>query len=333
LGELKILQQEAFVLSRLDSSPIPLDQLNAMIGDAVENLRGTIYSLWLGGLLSRQDRSAAFSEERLSYLKAANLELKKPAKVPMAVSTAEPSPEKIDKSERPALNEEKAPFDLESCLERIETAENSYHVLGIPHSAKTEDIRKAYYSLAKMLHPDRYRREVPELLRRIEKAFTELAQAHESIKTPEARQNYELRMRQAERDRVNVEDSNVETNKQDHQAAVDFERGFALQLEGEFEAAVPFLARAAHYQPKNARYHAYYGKALSADDNQRHKAEKELATAVQLEPENATIRLMLAEFLIKYKLMKRAEGELNRLLEMSPGNKEALRLLDRLQAN
>jgi len=42
---------------------------------------------------------------------------------------------------------------------------------------------------------------------------------------------------------------------------------------------------------------------------------------------------MLAEFFIKYKLLKRAEGELNRLLEISPENRDALRMLDRLRVN
>jgi hypothetical protein len=39
---------------------------------------------------------------------------------------------------------------------------------------------------------------------------------------------------------------------------------------------------------------------------------------------------MLAEFFIQYKLFKRAEGELNRLLENNPNNYEAHKLLDSL---
>ena len=101
-----------------------------------------------------------------------------------------------------------------------------------------------------------------------------------------------------------------------------------LQLNGDLEEALPFLARAAYYAPQNARYHAYYGKALSADENQRHKAENALSTAIRLEPQNESFRLMLAEFFIRYKLMKRAEGELTRLLAISPDNKQARTLLD-----
>ena len=328
-NEAGLLQQEVFVLSRLDSSPVTLNQLIALSGDLAENVVEVIYSLWLGGFLTRTGWQAAFSEDRISYIKSANMELKKAAKMVLPVAKTE----KVVEAAKSEVVEDAAPFDLEECLIRIESAQNFYDVLGILPSTKIADVRKAYYRLAKMLHPDRYHNDAPELLRRIERAFTELGQAHESIKTPEARQSYDLRIRQIERDKAEVAAPTGDGGSKGDQAASDFERGFALQLEGEFDSAVPFLARAAYYAPKNARYRAFYGKALSADVNQRHKAEKELVTAVQLEPGNTSFRLMLAEFFIKYKLLKRAEGELNRLLEISPENRDALRLLDRLRAN
>jgi hypothetical protein len=39
---------------------------------------------------------------------------------------------------------------------------------------------------------------------------------------------------------------------------------------------------------------------------------------------------MLAEFFLKMKLVKRAEGELNRLLDIVPDHREARALLDSL---
>ena len=43
-------------------------------------------------------------------------------------------------------------------------------------------------------------------------------------------------------------------------------------------------------------------------------------------------RLILAEFFIQVNLMKRAEGELNRLLAIFPSNREARALLDSIRA-
>jgi predicted Zn-dependent protease len=103
-------------------------------------------------------------------------------------------------------------------------------------------------------------------------------------------------------------------------------------MEDEYDDALPFLARAAHFAPDNARYHAYYGKALSADVKQRHKAEAEMQTAVKLGPNNPAFRLLLAEFFVEVNLKKRAEGELNRLLAMFPGNREAIEMLESLKS-
>jgi predicted Zn-dependent protease len=115
-------------------------------------------------------------------------------------------------------------------------------------------------------------------------------------------------------------------------AAEDFDRGFRLLMGNNTKGALPLLARAAHLAPKNARYHAFYGKALSHDDKHRHKAEGEMQTAIKLEPQNPGYRLILAEFFVRIKLLKRAEGELNRLLAAFPDNTEARSLLDSLQS-
>jgi predicted Zn-dependent protease len=111
----------------------------------------------------------------------------------------------------------------------------------------------------------------------------------------------------------------------------EFEQGLSLLMDEEFETAIPFLARAVHLANNNARFHAYYGKALASDKNQRHKAEAELQAAVKLDENNANYRLMLAEFFIEVGLAKRAEGELNRLLAIFPDNKEATILFDTLR--
>jgi len=95
--------------------------------------------------------------------------------------------------------------------------------------------------------------------------------------------------------------------------------------------ALPLLARAAHYAPDNARHRAYYAMALSHDHTRRHQAEGEMQAALRIDPQNATFRLMLAEFFIDLGLKKRAEGELKRLLAIFPSNREALDLLHSLK--
>jgi len=323
--------QEAFIMSRLEAAPVTLDQLISLSGLEREEALSVIYSLWLVGCLKRHGRAAAFSEQYLKAVRAANLELKR-AKPAAAARVAVPeAPVVVEEEEYAdvATNEE---FDLEETLKRIESAQTYYQIFNIDPSAKVAAIRRSYYRLAKMLHPDRYRGEKPDLIARIERAFTELSSAHETLKNTDSRQGYDIKMRQAERDRSRINPTGKELSKQEEQAAADFERGFDLQLNGQFEAALPYLARAAHYSPENARYHAYYGKALAMDETQRHKAEKELVTAMRLDPSNTAFKLLFAEFLIRNNLFKRAEGELVRLLQASPDNREARTMLDSLRA-
>jgi predicted Zn-dependent protease len=115
------------------------------------------------------------------------------------------------------------------------------------------------------------------------------------------------------------------------QAAEHFDRGLTFLMDKDPEGALPHLTRAVHYAPNNARYHAYYGKALSADESQRHKAEASMQKAVKLDPDDPALRMLLAEFFIQFKLMKRAEGELTRLLALFPTDRKAADLLEKLQ--
>lgn len=329
--DLDLSPQEAFVLSRFDTAPLSLEHVMSLSGSSESDVMQTLYGLWMGGLIERQNWNPAFSDIKIATILSANVGVKtrsEARQLPKTRRVAVP----IEIAEENAPSDEE--FDLEDQLSRIESAENYYEILRVDPVAKVATIRKSYFRMAKLLHPDRYHNEEPELLARVERAFTELAQAHETLKNNESRRSYDLRLSQETdaRERARASGISPDANKQETQAAEDFERGLRLQLEREFEAAIPFLARAAHFAPRNARYRAFYGKALSSDETQRHKAEGEIQAAIKLEPQNDAFRLILAEFFVRFNLVKRAEGELTRLLKSSPGNKEAQALLDTLRS-
>jgi predicted Zn-dependent protease len=143
--------------------------------------------------------------------------------------------------------------------------------------------------------------------------------------------DYRVRKELAEREKVSAAGGEGRDVVHQERAAENFDTGFTLLMDGETEHAIPFLARAAHYSPKNARYRAYYGKALATDESQRHKAEAEIQAAIKLDPESPTFRLILAEFFVQFNLRKRAEGELKRLLAILPSNEDAKAMLAKLQ--
>ena len=342
-ARIDMLPAEAFVLSRFEDSFLDVETISVLSGLAEDETLKILYALWLGGFVSRQDWNAAFSERKISAILSANLTLKKDEKTslaapqevkPVNIQTAETRAEKpvIEKREIAPVEEK---LSLEDYLRRIENAGNHYETLNIPTDATPDTIKQAYFTLAKRFHPDLfYKKTDAKLFQRVQRAFTEFAQAYETLKTESSREvyNYKMRKELAEmetptKDKNSATDS---TRKQADYAAENFEQGFTHLMDENYDAALPFLARAVHFSQDNARYRAYHGKALSFDDRQRHKAEAELQTAVKLDAENADYRLMLAEFFIQIGFPKRAEGELNRLLAIFPSNREARTMLENL---
>jgi curved DNA-binding protein CbpA len=61
-----------------------------------------------------------------------------------------------------------------------------YGVLGVPENAGADDIKKAYRSLAKRLHPDANPGD-----KKAEEKFKELGQAYEILSDPEKRRRYD----------------------------------------------------------------------------------------------------------------------------------------------
>ena len=329
---------EAFVLSCADSGPLSATDLLSAAGMSQPDALHAIYTLWLGGLLARGDWQPAFSAESVYSMRSARIEIKREAKMP---GVAEVTPAKEEKEETTPEVVPEAPktpevtLSLEDYLERAESAETYYDILGVEIKADVDELKRAYFALARKFHPDRYHSVGGETLERIQHAFSELAQAHETLKNPESRELYDFRMRKELADREMARKAGTAGNSQQSlqfaQASENFEHGYTLLMDGEPLAATQFLARAAHYAPKNARYRAYYGKALSGDEKQRHKAEAEMQAALKIEPNNATFRLFLAEFYVRYNLLKRAEGELTRLLALHPNNREASEMLEGLK--
>jgi len=281
--------------------------------------------------LVRNEWNPAFSESSISSIRDAKLELRREA-IRHEVTAA---PNKEEKPAAPVVSPktEEVKITVEEYLDRSEAADTYYDMLGVDPKVEIAEIKRAYFSLAKVFHPDHFHQEDAELLRRVQNAFTQLAKAHETLKNADSRENYDFKVRRelAEKEKLKAAGTYDELSVQMQQATESFERGFSLLMDGDTANAQTLLARAAHFAPKNARYHAYYGKALSGDEKQRHKAEAEMQTALKLDPNNPTYRIILAEFFIQYNLLKRAEGELNRLLAIFPSNREARELLDSLQ--
>ncbi len=328
-SHINLYPQESFVFSRFGQESLSVEDIKNIGGiSEIETLK-VLYTLWIGGFLKRQKWNWAFSKEKIFAISTAKLALKKNAP-PDALSRREIGIESGNETPPAKQAEDFEAVSLESYLERVENAATFYEILDLPVKAAATDIKLRYFSLAKRFHPDLFHRRTEiGMHRRIQNAFTKLAHAYEILKDEKTREVYDYKLGKGFAVSENQMANGLsETEKQ---ASESFELGFSYLMEENYDEATPLLARAVHLAAGNPRYHAYYGKALAANKNTHRQAEVEFLAALRLDAGNNDYRLMLADLYVNIGHFKRAEGELNRLLEKSPNYYEARSLLDSLR--
>lgn len=312
--ELYLQAHEEFVRSQFGSLPLTIEEVREKCAMPETGLLQALYVLWLGGVLVRAGWNAAFSAAKIAEIRGARVSL-----VREAVRPDLPQPEPVPEPEKPAE------ISLDEYLARVESAASLYEVLAVGQNADVPEIKSRYFEMAKLFHPDRYHRESPDLLRRIQVAFTDIAHAYETLKESDSRRTYDFKLQKETEKKAKEQAAGGRAVS--GPAVESFEHGVAKLDGGDHEAAAGFFSRAVHYDPQNAVYRFYLGKALAADERRRHKAEAEMQAAARMDPKNADIRIGLARFFIDMKMFKRAQGELQRFLETTPGHKEAADLL------
>jgi len=324
---------ESFILSRLDT-PLSLNELRQLSGLPEEETHRVIYGLALSHLVEREYWQNAFRTD----LKQAGKRHPARQAAPSASSHSEQSNNWL------TANVESE--ELEAFLERQEMATTHYEVLELPATANGTEIKDMYYAMARRYHPDRFHlKSGTKIHAQISSAFARVTQAYETLTNPNARAGYDRtleRTRQfaqaeAQRPKTNRSESTEDLSADARReaslkpAAYNFREGCAALDQGRTRAAITFLSNAARMEPQEARYRAYYGRALAADEGTRRLAENEFQAAVKLEPANADFRTMLAELYFDLKFHLRAQTEVDRALSIDPGHAAANMLLRKLE--
>lgn len=325
---------EGFMISRVDA-PMKLSDLLALSGLAELEAMRTLYGLVLGGFLNRQHNPNMLIARPVAAFRTSA----KPV-------TVEPLASEVEASE------ETKQADLEAFLARLDDATNHYEVLNVISTAPAERIKNSYYSIARLYHPDKFHLQISSTLHaRIESAFARITQAYETLMDPSRRSGYDYKLAALEKSRKFAQSAPKKaTPKADSSASPDsgtappaggeseraennFKEGYAALQQNQDKLAVTKLAAAARAMPDEARYRAYYGRALAMAVNTKRLAETELQAAVKLDPNNVSYRVMLAELFLELGFMKRAEGELERAKSIEPNNSEVRKLMDKIKDN
>jgi curved DNA-binding protein CbpA len=325
-----LLPSESFLLSRLDI-PTRLQELVDLSGLRALDAHRIIYGLALSGMVAREYWHLAFRAEQPQTGKGG------------AVVT----PPKTKTREAEAAEEAaKEIADLEIFLDQLDQASDYYQVIGLTPEADANEIKLAYYALARRYHPDRFHIQSGTAQHtRISSAFARVTQAYETLTEPGARSAYDAtlaRTRQfagARNSRVGgvtgaTDEIGFAMGLRDEEfpeAGQCFREGLHALQSGQIKLALTQLAAAARLSPRDARYRAHYGRALATGEQTRRLAESELLAAVKLEPSTAMYRTMLAELYFDLNFHRRAQTELQRALTIDPKDTKARELLRKIE--
>lgn len=199
-----------------------------------------------------------------------------------------------------------------------------YQVLGVQRNVDEHLLKKAYFKLAKLYHPDRhFEPEMQDMKQMLEALFTRLHEAYEVLNSPEMRKEYDQATAKPTGKATHFEEKRAEDYVENYaekagQALAYFNSGMKDFNVGNFWGAADAFAWATRLDPVKAAYFFYYGQALSRIPRRRHEAEENLQKAIEIDPMKVDYYLELGNLYLKSGLKQRALEIYNEALLHSP---------------
>ena len=193
-----------------------------------------------------------------------------------------------------------------------------YKTLDVEPTATVEEVRRAYYTLAKEIHPDRFLSAPMDVLHQdMEELFTQVLEAYNTLVNPDSRSRYE-----AER-AANGHGPKQTLTSQQTLAKQNFLRGRALNEEGKLAEALRFLQNAVELDPNRGEYLRLLGTVQASNPRLRLDAEASLLKAIELDPARADGYLQLGLLYRRMNEKEKAIEKLRECLKWDPTNLEA----------
>ncbi len=198
---------------------------------------------------------------------------------------------------------------------------NYYEILGVGRGSNEEEIKKAYFNLARRFHPDRFGREIsPSWRDKINEVFDRLTKAYKTLIDSNLRRKYDLSLAGA------TEEKSAATK-----AETKFRQGKTLFNQGRFEEAVILLEEALRLMPNRADYRLLLALAEARIPALRKKAELDFLKVQELEPWNAEAYVGLGLLYKDEGLLVKASKQWRKALEIDPDHKIAAAELELIE--
>lgn len=329
IAEIKDLSpQEGFLLSRIDGYGSAAD-LFTLLPLPREQVLGFIAGLVLVGYADLQGRPGV----KLPRPAKSSGRKKKPA---AAASTKPSGPVISTAGALPGMAQPAAPEPeldgvdaARAMLGRIKDSDH-YAVIGVKPDADDDEVRKAYYRLARLYHPDRFGKDLAGSDREVvEELFGRVSEAFGVLSNEERRRDYDERLKSgaiaAEKEAEKPVDSR-------DLARMSFEKGKALITLGDRSRALSFLEHAAETDPETWDYRIALAKLLMSESRLRKKAETQLHAAIAIDQSKPEAYLLLGQVYKLGGVKSRAIEQFREGLRWDPGNDALRRELDELES-
>lgn len=277
------------VLTRLDGT-LEIADIAALTGLTEEAVEQALQPLVEAGILAVGDTAS-------------------PSPAPVASQLRRPSGEHsmAPPDALPKISEEEA-HRIQDFYSRLNKMDH-YRLLGCAATADAKDIKRSYFALAKLYHPDRFfRKDVGALKPKIDAIFAAMTNALDTLTDVEARATYDEYLREVLKTRITRRNAE------------------ALEARRDFVGAAEIWARVVESLPTDAYVQHRHAYALLRSGVSLDLAIAAASRAIELDPMRSEYRITAASLYIATGRERMAVGELDAACELEPDRQDYIGL-------
>jgi DnaJ-domain-containing protein 1 len=214
-------------------------------------------------------------------------------------------------------------------IDALERGVDHYSILGVSQLAKADEIRSAYFAIAKRIHPDRLRAVgVTDMTAEAQRLFARINQAFGVLSDPQRRAEYSVMLSAGGEDAVRRAQADAEEKAgRVLRAEETFRRGEMALRRSQFELARVLFLEAVDLNQDEAEYHALLAWATwLATPNKQNVAvdvQKRLAQALALSPQCVQAHFYGGQVAKQSGQMEAALDAFRTVIDIEPGHPEA----------
>lgn len=190
-----------------------------------------------------------------------------------------------------------------------------YEILGIYQNAAEDEIKRAYFKLAKEFHPDLHFNLPRDMKKKLLEVFIYMTNAYLTLKDPQQRKTYRHAGESSEANRINFMKPGEIAESRYLEGQISFRKK-------EFENAAHSFASAIYFDNSAAKHHYFYGCALGEIGKYKDALEA-LKKALELKPSDLDTLAEIGHIYLKLGFPLRAKGHFKKVLEKSPAHARA----------